>query len=78
MNPESYEEISDSMREWMKQDFTNMTKTPYEQVKYSIFRNIREKLINETKGYVETLSDAEESNKYNQMLMRETIKQVAC
>lgn len=77
MNPYTYESIPVSVRERMKIDFTNLSKTPYEEVGYSIFRDIRTGLIDTTKEHSEILSDADEIIEYNQLLMHETAKQVA-
>lgn len=77
MNPDTYENIPVLVRERMKRDFTNLSMTPYEEVGYSIFRDIRTGLINATKEHSETLSDADEIKEYNQLLMHETAKQVA-
>lgn len=57
LNPSIYKQLSPELVEKMENDFINFSETPFTELPYSIFNNIRKKQIEDTKEYIKTVQD---------------------
>ena len=75
LNPDVFTKTSSKVKEIMKKDYTNYNMSPSSELSYSIFRDIRQDLIEGTPLWINSLSNQDEIELFTKMIEKEERKQ---